>query len=69
MSDSNDGQIHFVLYHYTPSIVAAIIFVVLFGLGFAGHVYYVFKLRARYFIPFTIGVLCEYGRLCYFSTS
>ncbi|KAH0158140.1 RTA1 protein, partial [Aureobasidium melanogenum] len=59
MSDSNDGEIHFVLYHYTPSIVAAIIFVVLFGLGFVGHIYYVFKLRARYFIPFTVGVLLE----------
>ncbi|CAD0018121.1 unnamed protein product [Aureobasidium pullulans] len=57
MSDSNDGEINFVLYHYTPSIVAAIIFVVLFALGFFGHVFYIFKLRARYFIPFTIGVL------------
>ncbi|THV87295.1 RTA1-domain-containing protein [Aureobasidium pullulans] len=59
MSDSNDGEINFVLYHYTPSIVAAIIFVVLFALGFFGHVFYIFKLRARYFIPFTIGVLLE----------
>jgi hypothetical protein len=57
MSDSIDGEIKFVFYHYTPSIAAAIIFVVLFGLGFAGHVYYIFKLRARYFIAFTIGVL------------
>ncbi|KAI5240040.1 RTA1-domain-containing protein [Aureobasidium subglaciale] len=59
MSDSNDGEINFVLYHYTPSIVAAIIFVVLFGLSFVGHVYYIFKFRALYFIPFTIGVIME----------
>lgn len=60
MSDSDTGEIKFVFYHYTPSIAAAIIFVVLFGLGFAGHVYYIFRLRARYFIAFTIGVLREY---------
>jgi len=60
MADSDHGEINFVFYHYTPSIAAAILFVVLFGLGFAGHVYYIFKLRARYFIAFTIGVICEY---------
>lgn len=58
-SDSNGGDINFVLYRYTPSIAAAIIFVILFALGFIGHTYYVFKLRARYFIPFAIGVLCK----------
>jgi len=69
MSDSDTGEINFVFYHYTPSIVAAIIFVVLFGLGFAGHVYYIYKLRARYFIPFTIGVLREYLNFCSSGTS
>lgn len=68
MSDSNDGEINFVLYHYTPSIVAAIIFVVLFALGFFGHVFYIFKLRARYFIPFTIGVLREFSALIIYRT-
>ena len=58
-SDSRGGDINFVLYRYTPSIAAAIIFVILFALGFIGHIYYVFKLRARYFIPFAIGVLCK----------
>jgi hypothetical protein len=60
MSDSDAGEIKFVFYHYTPSIAAAVIFVVLFGLGFVGHVYYIFKLRARYFIAFTIGVLRKF---------
>jgi hypothetical protein len=69
MSDSDDGEINFVFYHYTPSIAAAIIFVVLFGLGFIGHVYYIFKLRARYFIAFTIGVLREYLDSSSYSTS
>ncbi|KAI4727165.1 RTA1-domain-containing protein [Aureobasidium sp. EXF-10728] len=59
MSDTDKGEIKFVLYHYTPSIAAAVIFVVLFALGFIGHVYYVAKLRARYFIAFAIGVLFE----------
>lgn len=69
MSDSDTGEINFVFYHYTPSIAAAIIFVVLFGLGFAGHVYYIFKLRARYFIAFTIGVICKYLESCSSSLS
>jgi hypothetical protein len=60
MSDSGTGGIKFVFYHYTPSLAAAIIFVILFGLGFVGHVYYIFKLRARYFVAFTIGVLRKY---------
>jgi hypothetical protein len=69
MSDSDTGEIKFVFYHYTPSLAAAIIFVVLFGLGFAGHVYYIFKLRARYFIAFAVGVLRKYSESYSLGTS
>lgn len=47
----------FIYYHYTPSIGAAIVFIVLFLLGTFAHLYYVFKLKARYFIPFVIGCI------------
>ncbi|KAF1345397.1 RTA1 like protein-domain-containing protein [Delphinella strobiligena] len=49
----------FVCYHYTPSIGAAIVFIILFLLGTFAHLYYVFKLKAKYFIPFVIGCIFE----------
>ena len=49
----------FVLYHYTPSLVAAVIFVVLFAIGSLVHLFFSIHFRARYFIPFIIGSICK----------
>lgn len=49
----------YVLYHYTPSLPAAAIFCALFAIGTIAHLYFVFRLHARYFIPFVIGCIFE----------
>ncbi|TGO37022.1 hypothetical protein BHYA_0108g00180 [Botrytis hyacinthi] len=49
----------YMLYHYQPSIVAACIFVVLFGISAILHIYQLVAKRTWYFIPFVIGVLFE----------
>ncbi|KAF5007218.1 hypothetical protein FDECE_6452 [Fusarium decemcellulare] len=49
----------FVLYHYHPSLVAAIIFIVLFGLSAALHIFQLLRSRTWYFIPFIIGCAFE----------
>ncbi|KAL4767047.1 RTA1 like protein-domain-containing protein [Aspergillus nidulans var. acristatus] len=43
------------IYGYSPSIPAAAIFIVLFGISTAYHFYQLIKARALYFIPFVIG--------------
>jgi hypothetical protein len=42
-------------YHYDPSLVAAIIFIILFLLTTAFHSYQLLRTRTWYFIPFLIG--------------
>jgi len=59
MSDSK-GQIDFQLYRYTPSIPAAVIFVVLFLLTTAYHFYQLIKSRSWYFSAFVVGGICEF---------
>ncbi|CAG7999982.1 unnamed protein product [Penicillium salamii] len=54
MSDS-EGHIDFQLYRYTPSLPAAVIFIVLFVLTAAYHIYQLVKCRAWYFIAFVLG--------------
>ncbi|KAH8734127.1 RTA1 like protein-domain-containing protein [Ilyonectria robusta] len=49
----------FVFYHYDPSLAAAIIFIVLFGISALLHLWQVIKLRSWYFIPFLIGCIFE----------
>ncbi|KAL4969919.1 RTA1 domain-containing protein [Aspergillus stella-maris] len=49
--DDNDHNI----YGYNPSIPAAAIFIVLFGVSTAYHSFQLVKTRAFYFIPFIIG--------------
>ncbi|KAF2659588.1 RTA1-domain-containing protein [Lophiostoma macrostomum CBS 122681] len=46
-------------YRYVPSKVAAIIFVVLFSLTTALHIFQLFKKRTWYFVPLIIGGLFE----------
>ncbi|OQE46065.1 hypothetical protein PENCOP_c001G08989 [Penicillium coprophilum] len=45
----------YTLYNYDPSEVAAIIFVVLFGLTTLVHIFQMIRTRSWFFIPFTIG--------------
>lgn len=49
----------YLLYHYEPSFVAAIVFVALFGLTSSLHFIQLIKNRTWYFIPFLIGGVCE----------
>ncbi|KAJ4354222.1 uncharacterized protein N0V89_005956 [Didymosphaeria variabile] len=57
--DINDTT-RFVLYRYVPSLPAAIIFVVLFGLTTFYHIFQVGRKRTWYFIPLAIGGIFEF---------
>lgn len=58
MSEHNDRG-GFVLYRYNPSLAAAAIFVVLFGLTTGLHIFQTHKKRSWFMIPFLIGGLFE----------
>lgn len=55
---ANDST--YILYNYDPSAVAAIIFVVLFGLTTLVHIFQMIRSRSWFFIPFIIGGICKY---------
>jgi hypothetical protein len=61
----SDSTTHFLFYHYTPSLAAAGIFVVLFldAALLHLHAFQLFKDRAWYFIPFVIGGFCKWPRV------
>lgn len=59
MASNTGGEIDFKLYRYTPSLVAAILFTVLFVLATFYHLYQVVRTRAWYFIVFVIGGACK----------
>ncbi|OKL58477.1 hypothetical protein UA08_06352 [Talaromyces atroroseus] len=48
-----------VLYYYTPSTAAAVIFVVLFGLSTVYHFYQLLSTKTWFMIPFLIGGILE----------
>ncbi|KPM41928.1 hypothetical protein AK830_g4655 [Neonectria ditissima] len=48
-------------YHYDPSLAAAVIFAVVFGISALGHTYQMVQRRTWYFTAFLIGVLFEVG--------
>ncbi|KAK4538897.1 hypothetical protein RGQ29_032219 [Quercus rubra] len=56
---SSNGKGDFVLYHFTPSLPAAVIFIAAFSIGFIVHTYLAIRYRARYFLAFVIGCLFE----------
>jgi hypothetical protein len=56
-----DDPTAYVLYRYIPSQVAAIIFVVLFGLTTIAHIFQLIKKRTWYFTPLVVGGLCKTG--------
>ncbi|KAI0844920.1 RTA1 like protein [Daldinia vernicosa] len=49
----------FVFYRYQPSMVAAVIFIILFAISSLFHVKVLFQKRIWYFIPFVVGCLFE----------
>ena len=58
MSDSGDYD--FKYYRYNPSLVAAIIFIVLFTLTTSFHLYQLIRTRTWYFIPLVVGGFFEW---------
>jgi hypothetical protein len=60
MGDSGQ-HIDFKLYRYTPSVAAAVIFIILFTITTAFHVWQLIKSRSWYFIAFVLGGICEYS--------
>jgi hypothetical protein len=60
-TNENDG-VSFKLYRYTPSLVAAIIFIVVFALATLYHLYQVVRTRSWYFTIFVGGGACEFNR-------
>lgn len=50
------------IYGYNPSLPAAIIFIILFGVSTVYHGYQLVKSRCMYFIPFLIGGVCKFIR-------
>ena len=62
MSSNEYERVDFELYRYTPSLVAAIIFIVLFALATAYHLYQVVRTRFWYFTIFVLGGACEFSR-------
>jgi len=59
MSGDRDGSMDFVFYHYDPSMVAAIIFTVIFFLLSFLHLYQLLRTRTWFFIAFMIGGFAE----------
>ncbi|CEI65955.1 hypothetical protein FVEN_g4629 [Fusarium venenatum] len=55
----SDAPQAYVFYNYNPSMVAAVIFIVVFGISSLLHTYQLARARTWYFIPFLIGCLFE----------
>ncbi|KAH7198468.1 RTA1 like protein-domain-containing protein [Fusarium flagelliforme] len=55
----SDAPQAYVFYNYNPSMVAAVIFIVVFGVSSLLHTYQLVRARTWYFIPFLIGCLFE----------
>jgi len=49
----------YILYRYDPSLVAAVIFIVLFSATTVLHLYQLVKFRTWYLIPLLVGGLCK----------
>jgi hypothetical protein len=48
------------VWHYVPSIAAAVIFIILFLALTAFHCWKLFKTKVRFTIPFAVGGLCKF---------
>ena len=58
-SSSDDAWSDFKLWHYTPSIAAAVIFAILFSALTSYHMYLLIKRRTWFCIPFLVGGALE----------
>ncbi|KAF9886428.1 hypothetical protein FE257_011460 [Aspergillus nanangensis] len=58
MADSDFGD--WQAYKYDPSMPAAVIFIILFGVASAAHTYHLIRTRTWFFIPLVIGVWFEF---------
>jgi hypothetical protein len=58
------GAVEFKPYSYKPSLVAAVVSVIVFAILTALHTWRIQKYRAAYFTAFTIGGLCMHSLLC-----
>jgi hypothetical protein len=54
------GKGTYLLFHYNPSLAAAVVFILLFTITTFLHLFQLVKRRTLYFIPFLIGGFCEY---------
>ncbi|RGP66872.1 rta1 domain-containing [Fusarium longipes] len=54
-----DAPEAYVFYNYNPSMAAAVIFIIVFGISSLLHTYQLARTRTWYFIPFLIGCLFE----------
>lgn len=57
------GNDLFKLYRYDPSMVAAVIFIILFLIISALHTYQLVRTKTWFFIPFLIGGYCKMHQL------
>ncbi|KAG5662517.1 hypothetical protein KAF25_004935 [Fusarium avenaceum] len=55
----SDAPEAYVFYSYNPSMAAAVVFIVVFGISSLLHTYQLVRARTWYFIPFLIGCLFE----------
>lgn len=59
MANEDNGFKDFKYYQYDPSMVAAIIFVILFAASSFLHTFQMIRTRTWFFIPFVIGGICK----------
>lgn len=56
-----DPNYEFIMYHYTPSLVAAIVITAVFAISSALHIYQSSCTKTMYMLPLVIGCLIEVG--------
>ena len=54
--------IDFKLYRYDPSMVAAVVFIILFFVATVLHLYQMLRTRTWIFVPFVLGGACKFSR-------
>ncbi|KAL4954896.1 RTA1 like protein-domain-containing protein [Aspergillus filifer] len=59
-SESSDGFANWQAYYYDPSMAAAVIFIVLYGIVTTLHTYHLFRTRTWFFIPMVLGGYFEF---------
>lgn len=55
----DDGLSDFKFYYYSPSMAAAVIFIILFGVATALHTVQMFRTKTWFLVPFVIGGICK----------